>query len=197
MKQLFEDLPDYFRIAVIIDICSSVTSALVIISYYKFSELRNAPYTLIFWLACSTLIQNLSILLFKSPRNGSVECYIQYFFLQIFTTVNLLCTALFTRYISSLFADFNRSGISFKLNWKSYAFVWGISIFSSVPPIITSSIGLLWDKNEKSICWVQANRQIDYVWIFICYYVPLYATIVYIFFLYSYILTRTKGILLS
>lgn len=188
-------LPVYFQIAIIINIFSLVTSVLVITSYYIFPKLQSPVNTLIIWLVFSTTLVDLSVIIFKSPIDGSVECYIQYFVMQIFTTANPLCLALVTRHISTLFADVVVERNSLKLTWRSYAFVWGISFLSSIPPTLTNSVGLLFEEDKKSFCWIRYKTRLDVIWVFILYYLPLYATIVYIFFLYLYILMKMNGIL--
>ena len=190
-------LPVYFQIGIVISIFSLVTSVLVLKSYYMFPKLQSPDNTLIMWLAFSTVLVNLSLIIFKSPIDGSTECYIQYFMQQIFTTANPLCMALFTRHISSLFTNVVVERNSLKLTWRSYLFVWGISFVSSIPPMLTNSVGLLFDKDKESFCWIRYKTRIDVIWVFILYYLPLYATIVYIFFLYLYILMKMNGKLIS
>jgi hypothetical protein len=106
---------------------------------------------------------------------------------------SMLSTALFATHLASLSFSFSAERQNFKLTSKSYVFVWATSFMSAILPLTTDSVGsIVLQTDVNTICWIKNDRHVDYLMMLVCYYIPLYVTILYIIYMYIKIWHKSR-----
>ena len=188
--------PEYFQVSIYVSTFSAVSAVFVLVSYSCFPELRSASFTCVLWISVAA-IGNYTSLFIGAPQDGTIPCYIQAFMQQFFSFASLSTIVLFIRQISSLFGDIERGQHIFELTHMTYILVWGGALASALVPILVNSAGRIYtfdNTNDLTICWIKfrPNNILDFVTIFVVWYIPLYVTIIYTIFLYIIILVKSR-----
>ncbi len=144
-------------------------SALIIASYLLFPNLRKFSYKLVLWLSLTDLL-NQAMSYFGNPSHRVIACDLQAFGMQFFSVASFLWTGAIAFVLRSTVIA-KRSDIESKYR-TMHACIWSVALFTAVLPSWKFGPTGAW-------CWISADNLTGKILRFVCYYVPLWATIGY------------------
>jgi hypothetical protein len=161
-------------ISAIVSTFSVVGSALIILSYVLFPNLRKFSYKLVLWLSFSDFF-NQSMSYFGNPNDNLFTCKLQAAGMQFFSVSSFLWTASIAFVLRSTVID-KKADIEGGYR-KMHVVIWSTAALTMLVPA--------WKYGPSgSWCWIEANDLEGKILRFICYYFPLWFTIGYNSFAY-------------
>jgi len=161
---------------------SFICSAIIVLSYLKFTRLRKFSLQLVFWLSLSDMGVCVSYF-FGDPTDGTLRCYSQAMIMSFFELASVLWTTVIAY---TLFRLIILQKTSVHLINRFHAFAFGLPLLAMLMPLTTNSYG-----NSGAWCWittpsdnvatdptVQENFfQQGTIWRLFLFYLPLWLAI--------------------
>mmetsp|Transcript_2135 Transcript_2135/g.7623 ORF Transcript_2135/g.7623 Transcript_2135/m.7623 type:complete len:362 (-) Transcript_2135:29-1114(-) len=150
---------------------SLLGSTFILLSYFLFKDLRKLSFKLVLWLSFSDALSGMSTLI-GSPADGSAICYIQAYITQFFAIASFAWTTCiaFTLYFTVIM---HRADVA-DYYYHFHAYVWGLSFVLVPIPQIFDDYG-----DSGYWCWIRNNTLSGKLLRLVCFYVPLWAAIVF------------------
>jgi len=174
---------------------SLLGSSFIMFMYWKFVELRNFAFKMVFWIAFSDFFYAIGDMMLDSS-NGSFACYLQALLISYFELSSMLWTVAiaFTLHMTILRKD-SSFLIDVEGSARKYAFFcWGVPFVLTLLPFTTSSYG-----DSGGWCWISTDNSYaaGTAWRFVQFYIPLWLSITYNIYVYVHINRALKVMLES
>jgi len=156
---------------------SFVGSFLVIVTFWRFHELRSAAFSFVFFLAVSDFCSGIAYFLAWDPPTGSVICSFQGIFVQFFTFATCVWTGIIAHFLNaSIFKDDGLQSLS-TLRKKYHCVCWISSLAVTLPP----AVGSLFENAGVGFCWIGIERspRMGNFLRLVCFYGPMWILIYY------------------
>eukprot|EP01083_Nonionella_stella_P275613 936184_1 len=169
---------------------SLIGALFIITNYCLFSSLRkNFAFKLILMIGISDLILAISNLM-GAPDWGST-CYFQAILQQIGDISGILWVATVSWTINKL-TQVTKLPTKQELNKlyrNMHIIIWIITLILTILPFTTKSYGV-----AGGWCWIKGYENVDIMWRYLCFYVPLWMAIIYMIIIYIKVWKRLHAI---
>mmetsp|Transcript_60395 Transcript_60395/g.99632 ORF Transcript_60395/g.99632 Transcript_60395/m.99632 type:complete len:312 (-) Transcript_60395:41-976(-) len=156
-------------VSVLFSAVSFLCDALIMLSYYKFKELRKFAYSFVFYIAVANMMREFAKLWGASFRTGTFGCSLQAFLinyggLSSFWWIETIAIIMYTMIFVEKFWNIDSQQIQRR---KRFFVVVNFSfpfLFALIP-LFTGSYG-----NVGGWCWIVKDNEVDHALRYVCYY---------------------------
>jgi len=175
---------------VILNVIASTFSFLgatfIILNFFGFEEFKNNfAFKLILFVAIGDIINSVGNFM-GSPDDGSALCYMQAFLTQFGDIVSFAWVTAIAWVIYSVISREVQPTREDVEKWykKIHFVIWPTTLFLSILPFIQGTYG-----NDNGLCWIKFHENTSTdpwgeVWRWICFYLPLWGSIIYVAIVY-------------
>lgn len=161
---------------------SMIGSVFIIMMFWLFTDLRNFAFKLVVMVSVCDLILGFGIYL-GDGNDDNTLCHFQAFIIQFGSISEVLWTAVIAYSIREVvLVQPRNTSVEDKMN-TFHIFVWTSALVSCILPIFTDNYG-----DADGWCWIskygEHQKSWGTVWRMICFYIPLWVTIVFIVVVY-------------
>jgi len=161
---------------------SMIGSGFIILMFLVFADLRKFAFKLVFLVSICDLILGLGTYL-GDGNDDNTFCHFQAFIIQFGSISEVLWTGVIAYSIREVvLVQPRNTRIEDKMN-RFHMFVWTAAFVSCILPIFTDSYG-----DADGWCWISKNdehrKSWGTAWRMICFYIPLWVTIIFIIVVY-------------
>jgi len=169
-------------IRIIASTISMLGSAFIIVMYWAYTDLRKFAFKLVVMLSICDVIMGFGTYL-EDGNEDNALCRVQAFIIQFGSISGVFWTLVIAYSIREVVLLQPRNlHIEDKMQ-RFHIVVWSSSLFLSILPFLSNSYG-----DADGWCWISkyGKHQASYgtLWRMVCFYIPLWATIVFIIMIY-------------
>jgi len=161
---------------------SFLGAGFIIANFFAFKDFRsNFAFKLILFVAIGDVLNSLGNFL-GSPRDESFLCYLQGFLTQFGDIVSFAWVTAIASVIYKVITAETPPTRNDVERWyrRIHAMIWPTTLLLSILPFFSDSYG-----NDNGLCWITSNPSPwGELWRFLCFYIPLWGSIVYVAIVY-------------
>eukprot|EP01084_Bolivina_argentea_P023388 43621_1 len=159
-------------VSIIFSCISFLCDALIILSWYKFQELRRLAYSFVFYIAIANILREFAKMWGGGLKTGTFGCSLQAFLIDYgavvsFWWIGTIALVMYSMIFVNKFWDVTSQQIE-RRKYKFIAVNFSIPFIFALIPLFTSSYG-----NVGGWCWIMKTNTTDNVLRYISYYAHL------------------------
>jgi hypothetical protein len=158
---------------------SLLASLFILVSYYKFPKLRTFAFELILMIAISDILRDVSYIM--TPLIDPSLCMPQALLMTFSEIASMFWVSSIAFTIHRTLLLDNCGPMGWRESVKYHIFCWGVSLLFTLLPLTTSD----YDQSNVLWCWINYESTLGKVWLFVCYYIPVFLMLVYLIYVYG------------